>query len=450
MSLLERADWIIAETKTDPWRLFVLWVVAVRLCRSARDFRKHFGPQFQVEATLKSLLKDDFLQSIGGFLALTELGKTAVEDLEDKVPIEDNEIFSKKVLNVGVVGLGYWGPNLIRNFRSLPNCHLIAMCDVSEARLKHMRSLYPDVEGLTDFEHSLDNEDLDAVVVAAPVKHHFSLAKACLLAGKHTLIEKPMALPPRECEELIEIANRKGLVLMVGHTFLYSAPVRKIVEIVQAGDIGEIRYINSRRLNLGLFQKDINVAWDLAPHDISIILHILEEFPVVVNCQGNAHVTQGIEDVTNISLSFRHKRFATIQSSWLEPKKIREMTIVGTRRMIVYDDLQPHEKIRIYDVRVERPPHYDTFADFHYSYHYGDSYIPHIKHEEPLKSECQHFLECIEKGNTPLTSGREGLDVVRVLEAVSASLDRLGAPVRFTRSKVAENSRASIRDVGSQ
>lgn len=355
-----------------------------------------------------------------------------------------------KQIKVGVVGCGYWGPNLIRNFRSLPNCRLIAMCDVSEARLEHMRSLYPDIEGLTDFERSLDNEDLDAVVVATPVKHHFSLAKACLLAGKHTLIEKPMATTSAQCEELIEIANRQGLVLMVGHTFLYSAPVRKIVEIVQAGDIGEIRYINSRRLNLGLFQKDINVAWDLAPHDISIILHILEEFPVVVNCQGNAHVTQGIEDVTNISLSFRHKRFATIQSSWLEPKKIREMTIVGTRRMIVYDDLQPHEKIRIYDVRVERPPHYDTFADFHYSYHYGDSYIPHIKHEEPLKSECQHFLECIEKGNTPLTSGREGLDVVRVLEAVSASLDRLGAPVRFTRSKVAENSRASIRDVGSQ
>ena len=152
-----------------------------------------FGPQFQVEATLKSLLKDDFLQSIGGLLALTELGKTAVEDLEDKAPIEDNEIFSKKVLNVRVVGLGYWGPNLIRNFRSLPNCRLIAMCDVSEARLEHMRSLYPDIEGLTDFERFLDNEDLDAVVVATPVKHHFSLAKASLLAGKHTLIEKPMA-----------------------------------------------------------------------------------------------------------------------------------------------------------------------------------------------------------------------------------------------------------------
>jgi predicted dehydrogenase len=203
---------------------------------------------------------------------------------------------------------------------------------------------------------------------------------------------------------------------------------------VQAGDIGEIRYINSRRLNLGLFQKDINVAWDLAPHDISIILHILGELPQTVNCQGNAHVTPGIEDVTNISLSFRHKRFATIQSSWLEPRKVRDMTIVGTRRMIVYDDLQTHEKIRIYDVRVERPPHYDTFADFHYSYHYGDSYIPHIQQEEPLKAECQHFLDCIESGVKPLTSGYEGLELVRILEAASASLKDRGAPVSLGQS----------------
>jgi len=243
-----------------------------------------------------------------------------------------------------------------------------------------------------------------------------------------------MAATSAECEELIEIAERKGLVLMVGHTFLYSAPVRKITEIVQAGDICEIRYINSRRLNLGLFQKDINVAWDLAPHDISIILHILGEFPQTVNCQGNAHVTPGIEDVTNISLSFRQKRFATIQSSWLEPRKVRDMTIVGTRRMIVYDDLQTHEKIRIYDVRVERPPHYDTFADFHYSYHYGDSYIPHIQQEEPLKAECQHFLNCIENGVKPLTSGHEGLELVKILEAASASLKGHGAPVSISRS----------------
>ena len=340
----------------------------------------------------------------------------------------------KKPIVVGVVGCGYWGPNLVRNFKGLPNCTLKTMCDTSQARLAHLQTLYSDVEGVTDYEHMLNGVGLDAVVVATPVKHHYSLAKASLLAGKHTFIEKPMASSAAECEDLIEIAERNGLVLMVGHTFLYSAPVRKIVEIVQAGDLGEIRYINSRRLNLGLFQKDINVAWDLAPHDISIILHILGELPMVVNCQGNAHVTPGIEDVTNISLSFRHKRFATIQSSWLEPRKVREMTIVGTRRMIIYDDLQPNEKIRIYDVRVERPAHYDTFADFHFTYHYGDSYIPHLKQEEPLKAECQHFLDCIEKGTQPMTSGNEGLELVRILEAASSSLKSNGAPVTFDRS----------------
>lgn len=303
------------------------------------------------------------------------------------------------------------------------------MCDASEERLTHMRSLYPDVEGVKDFDWLLNGAGLDAVIIATPVRHHYSLAKASLLAGKHTFIEKPMASSSAECEELIQIARSNGMVLMVGHTFLYSAPVQKITEIVQAGDIGEIRYINSRRLNLGLFQKDINVAWDLAPHDISIILHVLGERPQTVNCQGNAHVTPGVEDVTNISLSFRHKRFATIQSSWLEPRKVREMTIVGTRRMIVYDDLQTREKIRIYDVRVERPPHYDTFADFHYSYHYGDSYIPHIRQEEPLKIECQHFLDCIERGAEPLTGGEGGLELVEILEAASKSLKQQGAPV---------------------
>ncbi len=342
--------------------------------------------------------------------------------------------------SVGVVGCGYWGPNLVRNFKSLPNCRLKAMCDVSEARLAHLKGLYPDVKGVTDFAHLLNEVGVDAVVVATPVKHHFTLAKASLLAGKHTMVEKPMAASSTECEELIEIAEENGLVLMVGHTFLYSAPVRKIVEIVQAGDLGEIRYINARRLNLGLFQKDINVAWDLAPHDISIILHVLDEFPEMINCQGNAHVTQGTEDVTNISLSFRHKKFATIQSSWLEPRKVREMTIVGTRRMIIYDDLQTHEKIRIYDVRVERPPHHDTFAEFHYSYHYGDSYIPYLKQEEPLKVECQHFLECIEKGVKPLTDGEAGLRLVKILEASSKSLKNGGAAVSFASLEKASRS----------
>src|SRR3979411_84815 len=338
----------------------------------------------------------------------------------------------RKSISVGVLGCGYWGPLLVRNFKNLANCDLTAVCDVNEVRLKHMRGLYPDVEYGTDYQQFLNGSGLDAVVIATPVKHHHALAKASLNAGKHTFIEKPMAATSAECEELIEIAERNGLVLMIDHTFLYSSPVRKIVEIIEAGDLGDIRYINSRRLNLGLFQKDINVAWDLAPHDISIILHLLGEFPLSINCQGNAHVTPRIEDVTNMSLSFRNKRFATIQSSWLEPRKIREMTIVGTRRMIVYDDLPTQEKIRVYDVRVERPPHYDSFAEFHYSYHYGDSYIPHIQQEEPLKVACDHFLDCIINGRQPLSSGQAGLEMGRILEAASASLKMNGAPVTFS------------------
>jgi predicted dehydrogenase len=337
-----------------------------------------------------------------------------------------------KQINIGVVGCGYWGPNLIRNFRSLPDCDLKMMCDLSEKRLSHLRTLYPEVEGSPDYNHMLNGINLDAVVIATAVRTHFPLAKASLMAGKHTFIEKPMAASAHECEELVEIARKNGLVLMTGHTFLYSPAVRKIKEIIAKGDLGEIRYISARRLNLGLFQKDINVAWDLAPHDISIIQHIVGEQPVTVNCRGSAHITPGIEDVTTMCLSYPGKRTAIIHSSWLDPRKVREMTIVGSKRMIVYDDVATLEKIRVFDARVECPPHYDTFAEFHYAYHYGDVYSPYIKQEEPLKTECQHFLDCINQGTSPLSDGKQGLELVRILEASSESLKQGGAPVGFS------------------
>ena len=307
------------------------------------------------------------------------------------------------------------------------------MIDVSQSRLNHLRSLYPEVESSTDFNHALNGAGLDAVVIATAVRLHFPMAKAALLAGKHTFIEKPMACSSAECEELIDIAKKNGLVLMTGHTFLYSPAVRKIKEIVDSGDVGEIRYISARRLNLGLFQKDINVAWDLAPHDISIIQYIMGEQPETINCSGSAHITPGIEDVTMMCLSFQKQRTAVIHSSWLDPRKVREMTIVGSKRMIVYDDVMQQEKIKIFDARVERPPHYDTFAEFHYAYHYGDVYVPYIKQEEPLKVECQHFLDCIKHGNTPLTSGQRGLELVQILEASSASLKIGGGPVELSK-----------------
>lgn len=339
-----------------------------------------------------------------------------------------------KPINVAVVGCGYWGPNLIRNFNALPECKVRYVCDKDEKRLAHMKQLYPSVEPTKEFEKIVGDKEVDAVVVATPVHLHYELAKKALEAGKHTFVEKPMTQTSEQSNELVQIAAKRKLTLMVGHTFIYSSPVRRIREIISSGDIGEIQYISSRRLNLGLFQKDINVAWDLAPHDIAIILYLLGKPPVSVNCQGKAHINKNIEDVTNMSLDFENGGFATIHSSWLDPNKVREMVIVGSKRMIVYDDNQPLEKIKIYDKRVEAPPHYDTFAEFQYSYHYGDMIAPYIKQVEPLKMEAQHFLDCIKTGKTPETSGLDGLRVIQILEASSRSLKNGGAKVEIDRN----------------
>ena len=339
------------------------------------------------------------------------------------------------MLNMAVIGCGYWGPNLIRNFVSLPDCHLKTVCDTDNSRLSHIKSLYPQIETTTDFDHIINDTEIEAIAIATPVRFHFEMAHKSLNAGKHTFIEKPMASSVAECVELIDLSQRKGLKLMVGHTFIFSTPVKRIKEIVDAGDIGEIQYIRSQRLNLGLFQKDINVAWDLSPHDISIILYVMKEFPVSVNCQGKAHYNKNIEDVTIMTLNFRNGGFATIQSSWLDPNKIREMTFVGSKRMLVYNDLEPNEKIKIYDKRVETPPHYDTFAEFHYSYHYGDMYSPYLKQFEPLKLECQNFVDSALNGSQPETSSIEGLQVVQILEAASLSLKHDGAKVDIPKSE---------------
>lgn len=342
---------------------------------------------------------------------------------------------AKEKIRVGVVGLGYWGPNHARNLNSLPDCRLAAVCDQDPQRLAHLKSLYPQLECYTSFDEMISRGKLDAAVIATGVKSHFPLTQKSLNAGLHTLVEKPMASSSAECDILIELAAQKNRVLMVGHTFLYSAHVRKIKEIADSGDLGDIQYISSRRLNLGLFQKDINVTWDLAPHDLSIILYIIGEMPLVVNCCGKAHVSRGVEDVTSMCLVFRKDRLATVHNSWLDPRKVREMTIVGTRRMAVYDDVAPLEKIKIYDSRVEVPPHYDTFAEFQYAYHYGDMYVPYVRQEEPLKIECQHFLDCIRDNSKPISDGEQGRQLVRVLEAASASLRRGGAAVSLNETK---------------
>ncbi len=336
-----------------------------------------------------------------------------------------------KLINVAVVGCGYWGPNLIRNFRSLPGSRLRTVCDVSQERLAYIKGLYPELEATEDFDHLVNDEEIDAIAIATPVWTHFGLARKSLLSGKHIFIEKPMASSVSQCKELIDLAEIKKLTLMVGHTFIYSTPVRKIKAIVDSGEIGELLYISSQRLNLGLFQKDINVPWDLAPHDISIILYIMGISPFSVNCQGKAHVSPGIEDVTNMTLDFPNGGFATVHSSWLDPNKVRRMTFVGSKKMILYDDNEPLEKIKIYDKRVEAPPHYNTFAEFHYSYHYGDMYSPHLNQVEPLKVQCQHFLNCIQSGSKPQSGGLDGLKVVQILEAASKSLKNDGGRVEI-------------------
>ena len=300
-------------------------------------------------------------------------------------------------------------------------------------RLKHIKNIYPEIQGLLDWQKVVDASDLDAVAIATPLRYHYEMAKASLLAGKHTLIEKPMASSTEQCEELIHLAERMGLVLLVGHTVLYSPAVRRMKEIVLAGDVGSIRYIGARRLNLGAFQKDINVLWDQAAHDLSTILYLMDEAPHTVNCSGGSHINRSIEDNTSTWLSFSNQRSALIQNSWLEPRRVREMTVVGTRRMIVCDDVEMREKIKIYDTRVESPPYYDSFAEFQYSYHYGHVYIPHVAQEEPLRVECQHFLDCILQGEIPLTCGHKGMEVVRILEACSESLRSGGASVGLSR-----------------
>jgi predicted dehydrogenase len=337
------------------------------------------------------------------------------------------------MLNVAVVGCGYWGPNLVRNFSSLSKCRVKFVCDTNGSRLKHIKDLNPGVEVISNIDDLLKDDSITAIAIAVPTCLHFEIGKKCLEAGKHIMIEKPLARSTKECEALIELAEKQKLVLMVGHTFIYSTPVRTIREIVTSGELGDIQYISSRRLNLGLFQKDINVAWDLAPHDISIILYILNEDPVSVNCQGKSHVTNGIEDVTNMTLNFANGAFATIQSSWLDPNKVRETMFVGRQKMLVYDDLEPIDKIKIYDKRVEVPPHYDTFAEFQYSYHYGGMYAPFLKMVEPLKVECEHFLNCIETGAKSESSGLEGLKVVQILEAASKSIKNGGSMIEISR-----------------
>lgn len=334
---------------------------------------------------------------------------------------------------VGLIGCGYWGPNLIRNMNALPDVRVKYACDTNPQRLKYIGDQYPDTDLTKNPADIYGDKEVDAVLIATPVSTHYALADEALSAGKHVFVEKPLVAAVADGKALVEKARKKKRTLMVGHTFVYTPQVRKIKEIIASGDIGKVNYVASRRLNLGLLQKDINVAWDLAPHDLSIILYLLGETPVSVNCTGCGFVGEAVEETVVLSMKFANGEFAVVHNSWIDPRKVREMTIVGSNRMIVYNDMEPLEKIKIFDKRVDVPPHYDTFAEFHYSYHYGDVYSPYLKQVEPLRTECAHFIDCIKTSAVPDSSGEEGLKVVKILEAAEESLRNGGVEIAIVR-----------------
>ena len=329
-------------------------------------------------------------------------------------------------LRIGVIGLGYWGPNLVRVLAGLPGCEVTALCDLNLNRLNEYCDKFPTAFGTTDVSKVLTQDAVDAVVIATPTKTHYQLAHQALSQGIQTFVEKPLATSTAECDSLIELAEAKNVKLFVGHVFLHSAPVAKMKEMVLNDEFGDIYYMSSTRLNLGPVRHDVSALWDLAPHDISIMLELMGSVPVSVNCSGLAYLNKSIHDVCTLNMQFENNRMGIVHVSWLDPHKKREMTIVGSKKMAIYNDLEPLEKIKVYDNGVEyenaASTSGDTYADFQVSYRYGDMYCPRIVEVEPLKAELSNFVECIVENKWPKTDGLNGLDVVRVIEAADLSL----------------------------
>jgi predicted dehydrogenase len=334
------------------------------------------------------------------------------------------------MVKVGVIGAGYWGPNLIRNFHEIPEAELCIVCDQQAERLEHIKSLYPYVETTNQLDDLL-NSDVEAIAIATPVSTHYRLAMDCLRAGKHVLIEKPLAHTSQEACEIVQAGKRYGKIVMTGHTFLYNPAVIAVKKLIESGEIGRVYYVNSTRVNLGLYQPDVNVVWDLAPHDVSILLYILGLRPKVASARGGMYVKPGVHDVAYLSLFFDEGLMADLRVSWLDPNKIRQITIVGSKKMLVYDDIEPVEKVKIYDKGVDIQPYTDTFEDFHLAYRYGDVTVYPLDWKEPLRLECTEFLESILENRPPRSDGEMGLRVVQILEAAQTSLNDSGALVNI-------------------
>ncbi|MDX6384726.1 MAG: hypothetical protein QOK48_2299 [Blastocatellia bacterium] len=334
---------------------------------------------------------------------------------------------------VGVIGLGYWGPNLLRNFAENESAELRWICDGDPTRLAAMSRRYPAAQTTTDYQKLLADPKLDAIAVVTPVATHFEIARAALLAGKHVLVEKPLTATAREAEELTELAERSQRRLMVDHTFVYTGAVRKMKEIVASGELGELLYFDSVRINLGLFQKDINVLWDLAPHDLSIMDYLIDRQPDGLSAIGSCHIERGIENIAYLILHFAGDFIAHFHFNWLAPVKIRRTMIAGSSKMILYDDIEPTEKVRIYDKGVttnrvgpDREADYQTLV----SYRTGDVWAPKLDSTEALRHVVAEFLGSIREGRPPLTDGQAGLRVVRLLEAAQQSI-KAGGQIQF-------------------
>ena len=333
------------------------------------------------------------------------------------------------MIRIGVVGLGYWGPNLVRCFSDLPNCKVTAVCDESCEQLLRIKDRYPSIRPIENLDALLDRDLVDAIVIATPTETHFDLATRALESDMHVFVEKPLAKTVHECRLLVDTANKRNRTLFVGHVFLYAAPVLKLRELIESDELGNINYISSRRLNLGPVRKDVSVLYDLAPHDISMMLYLLDQKPLSVTCTGFGRLNPGIQDVCNLTMFFEDNRMSIIHVSWLDPRKERVVTVVGDNKMAIYDDLQ-QEKVKIFDTGIDKPKGASgDFADFQLSYRYGGSSCPFIQEHEPLKAECAEFLRCIDEGDVPVTDGVNGLNVVEVLEAANQSINLGGQPI---------------------
>ncbi len=336
-----------------------------------------------------------------------------------------------KKMTFGVIGTGYWGPNYVRILATYPKAHIKWCSDLDQKKLSNLKDVYPHVETTTDYKDILDDEDVDAVVICTPTTTHFKITKECLLAGKHALVEKPLTYSSSEAKELTDIARKKGITLMVGHIFEFNPAIQHIKDNIKKQKIGDVMYLHSARTGLGPIRHDVNAMWDLASHDISILLYLIDKKPLDVVARGSSYLKKGNEDVVFINMMFEDRIMANIHVSWIDPSKTRKLTVVGTEKMITFDDIETSEKIRIYDKGVSYQHPYANFGEFQLLIRDGDINIPKIAMKEPLKEQVLHFIDCIQKKCDPLTDGNSGFKVVKVLEAAQESLKNNGSRVEI-------------------